>query len=112
MNEYIRTIYSVLIMINNRADTNKDQKAKCIAIMIYKYLIFLSKEYNIDLADKKNILNENLSHINLVPFFEYVSYNNIEFYDFNKIQIDDVDTSNSKDLERFVLSHIYYITQK
>jgi hypothetical protein len=99
-------------MVNNQADAKKDQKAKCIAIMIYKYLIFLSKEYNVDITDKKNIINENMSHIHLVPFFEYVSYKNIEFYDFNKIQIDDVDTANPKDLERFVLTHIYYITQK
>jgi hypothetical protein len=112
MNEYVTTIYSVLLMVNNLADTKKDDKAKCIATIIYKYLIFLAKEYNIELKDKLNFVNENLSHINLVPFFEYISYNNIEFYDFNKIQIADVDTSNPRDLERFVLTHIYYITQK
>ena len=49
--------------------------------------------------------------INLIPFFEYISHNNIELYDFNKIKMEDVDTSQNADLERFVLTHIYYITQ-
>jgi hypothetical protein len=48
----------------------------------------------------------------MVPFFEYVSLNNIEFFDFNKIQPQDIDVNSEADLERYVLSHIYYITQK
>ena len=54
---------------------------------------------------------EEKEKINLIPFFEYVSYNNIAFFDFNTIQVDDVDVTKSNDLERFVLTHIYYITQ-
>ena len=49
--------------------------------------------------------------INLIPIFEYISYNNIELYDFSKINVNDVDVSKSEDLEKFVLTHIYYITQ-
>jgi hypothetical protein len=37
---------------------------------------------------------------------------NIEFYDFTKINIDEVDVRKKEDLEKFVLSHIYYITQQ
>jgi hypothetical protein len=32
-------------------------------------------------------------------------------YDFSKIKETDMDVSNSTDIERFVLSHIYYLTQ-
>ena len=65
----------------------------------------LRSEINLDeIQDKENI--------DLMPFFEYVHYNNIEFYDFSTIKIEDVDITKEKDLERFVLSHIYYITQK
>jgi len=49
--------------------------------------------------------------INLIPIFEYISYNNIELYDFTKINVEDVDVSKKEDLEKFVLTHIYYITQ-
>ena len=49
--------------------------------------------------------------INLIPIFEYISVNNIELYDFSKIDVNDVDITNNADLERFILTHIYYITQ-
>jgi len=49
--------------------------------------------------------------INLIPIFEYINHKNIDYYDFSKIDMADVDTNNKDDLERFVLSHIYYITQ-
>ena len=32
-------------------------------------------------------------------------------YDFTKIEVTDVDTTKNSDLERFVLTHVYYITQ-
>ena len=50
--------------------------------------------------------------INLIPFFEYVNFKNIELFEFDKIKLEDVDTNKSEDVERFILSHIYYITQK
>jgi hypothetical protein len=71
----------------------------------------LAKDNNIDLT-KLNITNDDRQTINLIPFFEYVSYNNIEFYDFEKIDTYNVDVNKKEDIERFILSHIYYITQK
>jgi len=47
----------------------------------------------------------------MIPIFEYIAHNNIELYDFSKIEVSDVDTNKKEDLERFVLTHIYYITQ-
>ena len=47
-----------------------------------------------------------------MPIFEYISHNNVELYDFNNIELSDVDVTKNEDLERYVLTHIYYITQK
>jgi len=106
MNEYIESIFTVFRMVNSKADYQKDKKMKVISLVIYNYVLKMSKDYNVDL---KSISQKD--NINLIPFFEYISYNNIELYDFNKIKLEDVDTSKNTDLERFVLTHIYYITQ-
>jgi hypothetical protein len=50
--------------------------------------------------------------INLVPLYEYMATNNIELYDLKKIGVDDVDANKQADVERFVLSHIFYMFGK
>jgi hypothetical protein len=67
----------------------------------------MAKDYNVNLKE----LSEP-DAINLIPVFEYISYNNIELYDFTKIDVTDLDVTKNSDLERFVLTHVYYITQK
>ena len=106
MNDYIESLFTVFKMVNHKADQKKDRKMKFIALMIYNYVLKTSKDNGIDLKT----INE-AETINLIPFFEYVSYNNIEFFDFNEIKMEDVDVTKANDLERFVLTHIYYITQ-
>lgn len=106
MNDYIESLFTVFKMVNKKAEQKKDKKMKFIALMIYNYVLKTSKENDIDLKS----VNET-DVINLIPFFEFVSYNNIEFYDFNEIKMEDVDVTKASDLERFVLTHIYYITQ-
>jgi hypothetical protein len=106
MNDYIESVFTVFKMVNKKAERQRDKKMKFIALIIFNYVVKIAKDNHFDL---KNI--EDKESINLIPFFEYVSYNNIEFYDFSNIEMTDVDTSKSEDLERFVLTHIYYITQ-
>lgn len=106
MNDYIESLFTIFIMVNKKAQQKKDKKMKFIALMIYNYVLKTSKDNGIDLKTLKES-----ESINLIPFFEFVSYNNIEFYDFNKIKMEDVDVTKATDLERFVLTHIYYITQ-
>jgi hypothetical protein len=106
MNEYVSSLFNVFKIIYQKAEKQKEQRMKAIAISIYNYVLKISKDNNIELN-----IDEPMNSINLIPFFEYVSFHNIEFYDFKNIQITDVDINNEKDLERFVLSHIYYITQ-
>jgi hypothetical protein len=111
--DYIEAVFRVFIMVNTKAELNRDKKFKMIALVIFNYVKKMAKDYEVDLKPffSINEIKHYNEKINLIPIFEYVSYNNIELYDFSKISMNDVDTSNNNDLERFVLSHIYYITQ-
>jgi len=106
MSDYIESLFNVFQLVNKKADKKQDKRFKMIGLMIYNYIRKLAKDNNIDLNDIKEA-----ETINLIPVFEYISYNNIELYDFSKIELTDVDTSNNHDLERFILTHVYYITQ-
>ena len=107
MEDYIESIFNVFKSVSENASQKKDKRLQIISLVIYNYARKMAKDFNVDL---KNIKKQ--TPINLMPIFEYISHNNIEFYDFNNIDISDVDVNNTKDLERYVLSHIYYITQK
>lgn len=104
--EYIKSIYNIFQMVNKMPQT-ESKKTKYIALLIFKYIFNIAKNENIDL---KTI--EEPEFINLVPFFQYVTENNIDFLDFKNINESDIDISKPEDVERFILSHIYYITQK
>jgi hypothetical protein len=41
--------------------------------------------------------------------YEYINKNSIKIVDFNNVKMDEIDINNEYDIERFVLSHIYYI---
>lgn len=107
MSDYIGSIFNVFQLVNRKAENQRDKRMKMIALMIYNYVRKLAKDNDVDL---KTISEPNT--INLIPIFEYIAYNNIELYDFTKIDVSDVDTSKNEDLERFALTHIYYITQQ
>lgn len=104
--EFVESLFNVFKMINKKADTQKDKRMKLISLTIYNYVIKNATDYKIDLKKIKDT-----ESINLIPIFEYINYNNIELYDFSKINVTDVDVTQSTDLERFVLTHIYYLTQ-
>lgn len=106
MEDYVTSIFNVFQMVNKKAEQQQDKRMKMIGLCIFNYARFMSKEYEIDLK----IISEPES-INLIPVFEYVAANNIELYDFNNINMNDVDVSRREDLERYVLTHVYYITQ-
>jgi len=106
MEDYVESLYNVFISVNKKADLKKDRTLKMISLTIYNYLRKTAKDYNVNIKELKQG-----ETINLIPIFEYISYNNIELYDFTNIDVSDVDTTKNEDLERFVLTHIYYITQ-
>lgn len=106
MDDYIKSVFNVFQMVNRRSEQQNDRRLKIIGLTIYNYIRFMAKEYEIDLKDIKEP-----EKINLIPFFEYITANNIEFLDFSNININDIDITKKEHLERFVVSHIYYITQ-
>lgn len=106
MEDYIASVYNVFQLVNNKAEQQQDKRMKMIALVIFNYTRFMAKEYNFDL---KTVQLED--SINLIPIFEYVAANDVELYDFNTINMTDVDITKKEDLERYVLTHVYYITQ-
>ena len=106
MEMYIKSVYNVFLLINNKAEKQMDKRLKLIALTIFNYSRNTAKDFNIIIKDI-----EQTPSINLIPIFEYISFHNIELYDFKNINVEDVNVSKKEDLERFVLTHIYYITQ-
>jgi len=105
--EFIESIYNIATIIYKNAIDKKDNRFIAISKIIINYFTKIAKDNHLEISEMKQT-----NCINLVPFFEYVSQNNIEFYDFNNIKVEEVDVTKESDLERYVLSHIYYITQK
>ena len=106
MEEFVKSIFHVFKLVNKKAEKQRDNRLKMIGLTIYNYVRKIANNMNIDL---KTLAEPEC--INLIPIFEYISYNNIELYDFSKINVNDVDVNKKEDLEKFVLTHIYYITQ-
>ena len=106
MEDFVTSIFNVFKMVNGKAERQQDKRLKIICLIIFNYVRYMAKEFDINLIHIKEE-----ESINLIPIFEYVASNNIELYDFSNIDIDDIDVTKKDDLERFVLSHIYYITQ-
>jgi hypothetical protein len=106
IHDYIVSVFNVFQMVNRKADQQKDRRLKVIGLTIYNYVRYMAKEYEVDL---KGIMEPD--SINLIPIFEYIAANDIELLDFSNINMSDIDVTRKDDLERFVISHIYYITQ-
>ncbi len=104
MPEFIESIFNVFKMINKKAENQKDKRLKMISLAVFNYVRKMAYDYNVNLKELAEP-----EAINLIPVFEYISYNNIELYDFTKIDVNDVDVTKNSDLERFVLTHVYYI---
>lgn len=106
--EYVKALYSVFQMVYKKAEYQRDQRLKIISLCIFNYTKFFAKEHNIVLPSNTSVSDQ----IHLRVIFEYINENAIQLYDFAKISLEDVNVNDNKDLERFVLSHIYYLTQK
>ena len=107
MQEYVESLFNVFTMINEKESIRKDKRFQIITLVIFNYVRKMAKDNDVSLG-----AIEIKKPINLMPIFEYISHNNIELYDFNNIELSDVDVTKNEDLERYVLTHIYYITQK
>lgn len=107
MHEFITTVFHVYQTLNATAQKRNDKRMAMISLLIINYARNLAEQNGVDLTSISPPTS-----INLMPFFEYVSKNQIEIIDFSKVNINDIDTNKPADLERYVLSHIYHITQQ
>ena len=103
---YVETIFNVYLNVLKKSKESNNKKLVAISCIIYNYLNKLAIDHNIVLKDL-NVVQE----INMIPYFQYIDYNNIQLYDFDLIQESDVNLKSEKDIEKFVLSHVYYLTQ-
>ena len=107
MQEYITSLCDVAQMVNKKGRDKCNKRLIMVSLLISDYVIKMGTKHNINLKEIKN--NETA---NLIYIFEYINYNNIQLLDFSNLEINDIDVNKEEDLERFVLSHVYYITQK
>lgn len=105
--DYIETIWSVFHIIKEKAREQQDKKLEMISLVIYNYVSYMAKVNDIKFSELKQ---EKV--INLIPFFTYMTEHNIQLYDLNNINITDIDVKNKLDIERYVLSQIYTLSQK
>jgi len=102
--EYITSINGICNMLLNKASETKDAKLYYISKMIHNYLVKYIKAQNVDLTQI-----EKIDYVNLVPLYSYVSDNDIHLYDLLTIKDNDIDVNNDSHIERFVLSHIFFM---
>ena len=105
--EYIKALYNIFQTIYLKAESKKDQRLKVISLCIFNYIKHFSLKHKISLQTDATV-----GAVNLAPIFAYIEENSIELYDFSTIKMEDVDMTNNADIERFVLSHVYCLTQK
>ena len=102
--EYIESIYNFMNVLYIKADNLKDNKLMQICKLIFNYLITCCSESKLLLMD----LTKH-EQFDMKPVYDYIEDNSIQILDLNNISIEDVNVTKPLDIERFVLSHIYYI---
>jgi hypothetical protein len=105
--EYIESIYNFMEVLYRKAVKINDIKLIQICKLIFNYLMICCGETNMLIKN----LDKN-DNFNMKPVYDYITNNKIELFDLNNINIGDVNVTSSVDIERFVLSHIYYIYEK
>lgn len=102
--EYVESIFNFMDVLYKKAVKLNDAKLIQISKMIFNYVITCCSEVGILIKDLKK--NEDFD---MKPVYEYITNNDIKILDLNNIKIEEIDIKNNLDIERFVLSHIYYI---
>lgn len=109
MEAFIETIYRIFLLANRKAEMQQDKRLKFICLAIFNYVRDLAKEHEVDLRtitfDPAN------TTVNLVPFFAYIEKNEVQLLNLQTATINSINVGNKKDLERYVLSQVYYLTQ-
>jgi hypothetical protein len=106
--EYMSAMNCICNSLFDRSIKSKDVKLRHISLMIYNYIVNMIKEHNIDYKYTDGVTQM----IDMVPVYDYIYQNQIELYDLDSIEVDDMDVNKKADVERFILSHINYIFNK
>jgi hypothetical protein len=104
--DYIESIFNVCNILFNKAKENNDRKLFFITKLISNYLLSITVEKDVSLSLSE--LNKT-GEINKKPIIEYIEENNIKLYDLKNMQTSDMNVEDLSHVERYVLSHIYYI---
>jgi hypothetical protein len=115
MDEYVYTLVRVVTQMQHTTwKPNQQQRMRCIAMMISNYVcaVMAEQKLNVEVV----LMRAHQDHaagrpLQLTSVFEYIACHQIILYDFSTIQMEDVDLKSKGDIERFVLSHVYYLTQ-
>tara|TARA_B110000971_G_scaffold106207_1_gene108885 strand:+ start:1621 stop:1971 length:351 start_codon:yes stop_codon:yes gene_type:complete len=107
--EYVTAIYNVYIIVNRKAQIIKNDKLAHISRMILNYYLESANNNGLMISNVPEVDDDD---INLMPIFRYIAHYEIELYELSNMKDSDLDIENKADIERFVLSHIYYLTQK
>jgi hypothetical protein len=102
--EYIESIYNFMEVLLKKATAKKDNTLLQICRLIFNYLIQCCSENSILIRDLQK-----KDDFDMKPVYEYINKNNIQILDLKSILPQEIDVTNPLDIERFVLSHIYYI---
>lgn len=104
--DYIESIFNICNILFSKAKEKNDRKLFFITKLISNYLLSITVEKNISLSLSE--LNKT-GEINKKPIIEYIAKNDIKLYDLKNMQMTDMNVADLIDVERYVLSHIYYI---
>ena len=107
MREYLNSIYGVSLVASGNADKQQNKKLKMISMLICNYAKKMAKTNNVAL-----LINHDKPVIDMTCVFEYINFNSVELIDFSTVDESDIDVNKESDLERFILSHVYYLTQQ
>jgi hypothetical protein len=102
--KFIETVYNVFHIVNEKSSQKNDSKMKLIAVLIFNYM----KKFIIENKIDYKLLKKN-NKIELKPIDDYIKYNNIKLYNFETININDINVKKTEDLDNFALTHIYHI---
>lgn len=102
--EYIESIFNFMEVLYKKAVKTGDNKLIQISKLIFNYVVTCCSESKVLIKD----LTKN-EDFDMKPVYEYITNNDIKIIDLNNIQFQEIDINNPQDIERFVLSHIYYI---
>lgn len=109
MEDFIETIFRIFLLANRKAEMQQDKRLKFVCLAIYNYVRDLAREHEVDL---RNIsFDPSNSSVNLVPFFAYLEKHQVQLLNLQTATVNSINVGNKKDLERYVLSQVYYLTQ-